>query len=253
MEKKEYEIMFMAENTFWWYKALHNLVIGYVEKQYKTKGEKLTIFDAGCGTGRLMQLLEPFGVVEGCDISKEAIPFCSDRGLTNVLLEDLGQIVLPSEKYDVISSIDVLYHLKVKDDKEIVNKLVNSLKRGGLLILNLPAFNILRSKHDLAVHSKKRYIKKDIINLIENLDVSIEKLSYRVGFLFFPILIVRSWQKLFLNEDKNMNYNSDIKKLPKIVNSFLLLLTKFEQFIFFKTKFLNLPIGTSIFAVIRKQ
>ena len=80
MLKSEYQNMYELENNYWWYKTLHSLVEKIVEKQ-KLSNADLYILDAGCGTGRMLEILANYGHAEGVDYSEQAVMYTKKRGL----------------------------------------------------------------------------------------------------------------------------------------------------------------------------
>ena len=118
MEKNEYRKMYQFEDNYWWYKGLHELVEHYVKKESYNK--ILKIFDAGCGTGKMLSILKKYGDVKGIDYSKDAIDFCRKRKLDNVEIKDLNTWSSNGELYDIIVCLDVLYHSGIKDDMYIL-------------------------------------------------------------------------------------------------------------------------------------
>ena len=71
MQVAEYQNMFELETSHWWYTTLHKLVEISVAKEWK--GSHIKILDAGCGTGRMMEILSSYGNVEGLDYSPLAV------------------------------------------------------------------------------------------------------------------------------------------------------------------------------------
>lgn len=248
MNDREYEQMYRAEETHWWYQALHNLIMRYVGREHSRKGE-LVMLDAGCGTGRLCRLLERYGAVTGFDRSVLALDFCRKRGIRDVFQADLNEVSLGNEKYDVITSIDVLYHRAIKDEARIVGNFYDSLKPGGILILNLVAFEALRSTHDIAVHTRKRYTRGDIIRLLRSCGFSIEKATYRLAGLFVPILCYRLVKHAINHRIGDREPPSDVTFLPPLLNALLMRVADIEN------RMLNtcdMPFGTSVFIVARR-
>ena len=98
--------------------------------------------------------------------------------------------------YDTILYLDVLEH--IQNDLEEINKAFNSLKSEGNLIINVPAFQHLYSKFDEDVNHFKRYDKKSITDLIQNLDLSSYQMKYydSIGYLLSLI------SKIFLIDYK---------------------------------------------------
>src|SRR6185369_5021495 len=149
MNRIEYTRMYEVEDHHWWYVGLHELILNVIRGETERLGRPLEIFDAGCGTGRLVQLMQQQGhTVDGCDAAEEALRFCRMRGLETMALADVNSLEIEPGKYDVITSIDVLYHSAVIDDRAVMRRLRSGLKPGGMLILNLVAHEFLRSTHD---------------------------------------------------------------------------------------------------------
>jgi len=92
--------------------------------------------DAGCGKGEFARVLTRCGViVDGIDASPEAIDFCRRQGGGRFEVATLADFLNPF-LYDVVYSIDVLFH--ILDDEDWSRSLVNlaSLVRlaGKLLV-----------------------------------------------------------------------------------------------------------------------
>jgi SAM-dependent methyltransferase len=243
MDKNEYLNIYQNETTFWWYKVLHNLVDSIVKR--KANGKKIQMLDAGCGTGRMMEILQKYGNIDGLDFSEEAIHFTKERGFSQVKLENLNTWKT-SKKYDVIVSLDVLYHSGIIDDIAVIKQFYESLEIGGTLILNLAAFEILRRPHDIVVHTQRRYRKRMLINEMEKIGFKIERASYRLPHVFFIIL----FSKLITSKGNSKNAESDLNDIPKWLNKLLYLFGKIEN------KWLinigMMPVGSSLFIEAKK-
>jgi len=240
--------MYDVEDFHWWYVALHELVISAVIPKQGEAGE-LRILDAGCGTGRLCQLLDEYGSVSGCDISPDALDLCRKRGLKSLFQADLNEVSLLSAHYDVITSIDTLYHLAINDELAVLRKFYAALKPGGVLILNLVAHEFLRSTHDIAVHTRKRYTRKEVVELLNSCGFKVTVSSYRLGFLFFPIAALRFIKKLLHSSHDPQTLASDVKAPYPLVNRLLLWISRQENRYVLKSA---VPFGTSVFAVAEK-
>ncbi|MEK9148651.1 MAG: class I SAM-dependent methyltransferase, partial [Candidatus Desantisbacteria bacterium] len=192
----------------------------------------------------LCQLMSKLGDVMGCDISEIALELCSKRKVA-VFHADLNTADLGIERYDVITSIDVLYHQKIQNDSEVLSRFHRALKPGGILILNLPAYNFLKSRHDLAVHTRERYTKSVMMEKLKETGLGVEKATYRIGFLFPIIALYRFMQ----HSDKDKPV-SDVNMPPKVINSTVLALNRMENW--FIEKISSIPFGTSLFIVARK-
>ena len=202
------------------------------------------ILDAGCGTGRVMNKLSKYGEVSGIDASPIAIEMCKSRGLNNVKIVDLNEWSAENE-YNLITSLDVLYHQSFNNIDKIINSFNKALNSGGVLILNLPAFNILRREHDEVVGGNKRFRAKEIKNILIKNGFQIHTISYRHPLLFKFILL----RKLFSTSKKKPN--SDLAPLYPPINRLLFLLHRIENEII-KMGF-SIPYGSSLFVVAKKN
>src|SRR5262245_488265 len=80
MLPREYRVMFEIEQEYWWYRGLRVLVQELLTRYAKPDGST-RILDAGCGTGKNLELFCDRGDARGIDISEAAIEFCRLRGI----------------------------------------------------------------------------------------------------------------------------------------------------------------------------
>lgn len=251
MNPVEYARMYEVEDSHWWYVGLHELILAIVKRESMSLGRALRIFDAGCGTGRLCELLAQFGQVDGCDNSEEAISFCRGRGVATVKVLDLNHISLEQDTYDAITSIDVLYHNGIAHDISVLKSLNAALKPDGLLILQLPAFNFLRGTHDVAVYTRERYTIDKIKERLAASGFAVEYSTYRLCFLFPAIACYRKLCTVFkMQEHDSLQVDSDLKQTPQLINKLLLALVRVENRLLNR---ISLPLGSSAFVLARKK
>lgn len=102
------------------------------------------LFDVGAATGFFMLMAKEAGFdVSGIEISDYAAELGRSKGLDlkTGVLEDMSSV---SDKYDVVTMLDVLEHMpKPEDGLNIVNKI---LKTGGLVVINTPDSGSLWAK-----------------------------------------------------------------------------------------------------------
>jgi SAM-dependent methyltransferase len=244
MEAKEYKTLYELEDTYWWYRAQRSIILNSLKQLY-AETKNLRLLDAGCGTGGLLNLLNKYALKAGLDIAPEALYYCSERGLGNILQGDVTNLPFKEECFDLVISLDVLYHLKVTDDSKALSEFNRCLKKGGRLYLNLPAYNFLRSSHDEAAHTRERYSNKKLKQKLFAAGFKIEKLTYTNFFLFPLLAAIRLIKKFKRGETKT----SDLKAMPSFLNSLLFRIFLLEAKII---QHINLPFGLSIFAICKK-
>ncbi len=240
-EKKYYEF----ERDQWWCKARRELIVRLIQQYPKS----LRIFEIGCAGGYLLQTLKEKGLygVSGIDVSGEAVSLCRAKEL-DVWLGD-GKDADPSgQSFDIIVASDVLEH--IRDDKAALQSWSHMLKTGGVLICFVPAFQFLWSGHDVSNQHERRYRIQQLISLVENAGMRVERASSWNFFLFFPAAMVRGFKGLFRRgaiQPKDQFYTFG----GGILNTLLLWLLRFEnQLICWG---MNFPVGVSTFVVAKKE
>ena len=150
--------------------------------------------DAGGGTGGLAEKLASFGVVSAIDASPEAIRFAKKRGVA-AKLASIEKLPFPDRQFDVVTSIDVIYHRKVSDDVSALREIRRVLKPGGVLILRVPANRFLMSAHDRHVHTARRYGKSELAEKMKKTGLSLKQIS----FVHLPVFFL-SLGKIFFEK-----------------------------------------------------
>lgn len=244
MWKQEYTNMFELEDNYWWYRGLHELIERFVRARSQ-KGRPI-ILDAGCGSGKLMTILSRYGEVSGFDFSDEAIRYSKQRGLEWVSKQDLNQWEPSPDAYDIVTCIDVLCHGAVRDVASVMRKFHRCLRKEGRLILNLPAFEILKRHHDIVVNTVRRCRRKEFGLLLEREGFEVELSSYRLPHLFVIILV----RKLIARLESQRPPRSDLKAMPPFMNSFFLYKHRIENMLIYRG--LPIPFGSSLFVIASK-
>lgn len=244
MELEEYRLMFELEETHWWYRGLHNLLFSSIRGIFNEQ-RKISILDAGCGTGFILKHLSKYGISFGIDISDTAIAYCRERGLTRIARASISCLPFRDESFDLIISTDVFYHMAVENDNEAISEIYRVLRRGGILIVNLPAHNYLKRNHDKKVHTRHRYTRMELDYKLQSNNFKIIKISYRNIFSFLLIF-------LFKLLHANMTHKEDYTCLKAVWNPLNLVLYSFLRFENLLLRRINIPFGSSIFCISKR-
>lgn len=245
MLEHEYHTMRHVEDTYWWYRTLRSLVIH--EMQGKLADRPGRVLDAGCGTGGMMEHLRaacPALKISGVDNSPEAVQITRERGFSDVSVGSVSETPFAPASFDAVISLDVLCQQKVNHTKAL-EEFHRILAPGGVLVLNLPAFDFLSGRHDKAVLSARRYMLRDTRALLVPAGFRVEKLHYWNAWLFVPILFWRLFSRFRLPEDFTET-KSDLTPLAPRLNNTLAALSKADASL---CRAFHLPFGTSLFAV----
>jgi SAM-dependent methyltransferase len=153
LEEWRYRELYELEDRHWWFRSRRRVVRALLD-QAELRPEP-RILDAGCGTGRNIVEYATLGEVEGVDFSADAVEFCRLRGIQGVRQAPLEQLPFEADRFDLIVATDVIEHLD--DDRLALAELGRVAAPGGCLVLTVPAYAWLWSRHDESLHHKRRY------------------------------------------------------------------------------------------------
>jgi SAM-dependent methyltransferase len=232
-----------CENNYWWYLGRQKIIMEVLEHYIKSSEIKnFNILDAGCGTGGTTLLLKEFGKVYGIDYSINALNFCKQRGVNNIVNCTLLDLPFAQESFDIITILDSLEH--IKDDVGALNQLSYVLKKRGILIITVPAFQFLWSNHDVALSHFKRYTHNDLSEVLAKVGLRRIRVTYFMSLLF-PIIAIYK----ILSKDKNTEPKTDLPPLPPIINKLLQNVLSYECRLLTR---MNLPFGSSLLCISKK-
>lgn len=236
MRPGQYRRMREAEDRHWWYRGLRSEVARVLERHGE---DAKRLLDAGCGTGGMLAELRRWEA-HGCDLSREAVDLCRGRGLEQVVVSSVHSLPYADGFFDVVLSLDVLYHEEV-DEHLALGEMNRVLGPGGLLVTNLPAFDCLRGTHDRAVAGARRYRRRSVRTLLESHRFEILESYHWNAFGFLPLLLRRKFSH---------DLRGDLVMPPDRLNELLTHAVKADLVL---CRFLRFLPGTSLLTVARSR
>lgn len=237
MEPAEYDRMRAAESSHWWYRGLRALVRQHLP------ADASRVLDAGCGTGaQLADLGTRKGA--GIDAAPAALAHCRARGLTALARASVSALPFPDNCFDAVVSLDVLYHRAVGDPVVALQEYRRVLRPGGVLILNVPAYAWLHSRHDEAIHTGRRFTRGALVRMVEDAGLEIRRATYWNTVLFPAVAMLRLAGKA--SGDARSDLEATPGRLQQCVGNAALAVERGMM------KGVNLPVGLSVFVVARK-
>ena len=238
-----------VESSHWWYRTLHDSVWNQIK--IHPKNIDVSVIDAGCGTDGLLQYLHDKGLksLTGIDLSEYAVDTCKERGF-EVEKENIFNLakLFPEQSADIFISNDVLYFLSEEEQVHVLDSAYRILRSQGIFVLNLPALEIFRGTHDIAVGIKSRFNRAQILRLINATQFELQYFRFWPFFLSPVILVLRFLQRMQLLLITNPSVESDIALPSKMINKILYYLCRIEWSIL---KYA--PFGSSVFIVLKKN
>lgn len=216
--------------------SLRELVVAVLRERL---GANADVLDAGCGTGALLTALPPSWRRTGVDIEEDALALVPRAAGVTVRQADVAQLPFGDASVDAVVSLDVLYHESV-DQCAALREFRRVLRPGGVVVLNLPAYEWLRSGHDVAARTARRYRASQVRSLLRDAGFRPERVGYRLMFLFPPAAARRLLTR--------GGGGTDVGPVPPTLNAVLLAVMRFENRL---VRRLVLPFGLSVFAIAR--
>ena len=242
MEPSEYEAMAALEDSHWWYAGMAAISRSLLRSVLPPP--PLRILDAGCGTGGAARWLTGFGQVTRVDRHPGALALARTKGRDRLVRGDVTALPFASASFDAVASLDVLYHAGVPDEAAALAECLRVLKPGGCLLLRLPAYPWLQGSHDRVIHTRRRYRRAEVSDLLERAGFRITRLTHANSLLFAPSVAVRLWKRR-----EGSVPASDLRPVARWPNAVLTAVLGLEAPLLC---LLDLPFGLSIIALARK-
>jgi SAM-dependent methyltransferase len=203
------------------------------------------IIDVGSGGGAMVSLLREFGRSITLLEPNESLAEHTREHFRSDQAVDVHAGTLESfdkkNYYDFVALFDVLEH--IEDDAKALSRIHALMKKGGHLVLTVPAFQFLWSRHDDMNGHKRRYTRDELVAKLSEQGFVVEHATYFNTFLFPIVILVRLLGKWIDRKSTDFSIGSGI------TNSLLYYIFSAERALLY---FINLPFGVSIYLLSKK-
>lgn len=237
VEEREYALLAAIEGRMWWFHGARTLMAWALCNTTLPPGP---VLDAGCGTGGMLRLLAdvlPERLCIGLDQAPAALGHAARQKAGRLIGGSVNSLPFADISLAAIVSADVLCHRDV-DPRAALAESARCLMSGGVLILNQPAYDWMKSIHDHKVHNVRRFVRRDIAGLLAASGLRLHRITHWNAILLPPLVL---WRLLAPTS------TSDVKPYPWILDRILRLLLGLERW--FIRRGCNLGFGSSILAV----
>jgi SAM-dependent methyltransferase len=213
MQTADYADLYALEEDLWWFVGMRAIAAALLDPRCP-QGHDRFVLDAGCGTGANLAWLARYagsGHVAGIDLVSTALRFCRERGHRLLAQASITDLPLADHTVDLVTSFDVLGQVSgVKADEQALREAHRVLRPGGTAFVRVAAYPWMRSGHDAALGTHRRYSLGALTDTIERAGLRVVRATY-AGSLLLPVAVVR---RLVLKRMGLAARGSDVRPLP---------------------------------------
>jgi SAM-dependent methyltransferase len=253
MQTEDYADLYALEDEFWWFAGMREITAALLDPFCPAEKERL-ILDAGCGTGSNLAWLRRYagkGKVFGLDVVGDALKFCTRRQTERLSQASVTVLPFAEETFDLVTSFDVLEQLPADSDDFAMREMYRVLRAGGICFVRVPAYEWMRSGHDAALATQRRYTLNQLRKKMEQAGFEVLRATYANSLL----LPLAAFRRLVLKRLRLSDPGSDVKPLPpqlKWMNRTLGGALKTEARLL-RRSHARLPAGLSAICIARKE
>jgi SAM-dependent methyltransferase len=241
MEQGELQAILDSDERHWWYRGRLRIVTGEVERIVLASNAR--ILDAGCGSGSILGHLSAFGEVTGVDISPLAVAASRARRTGVVVQGSIDHLPFPDDEFDLVTCLDVLEH--TPDDVAVLRELRRVTRPGGHVLLTVPAYPALWSRHDEINHHFRRYRRGGLREAATRAGLRLERDTHFNALLLPPAAAVRVLGR-FKRGSRSPGERSELTLTPRALDPLLELPLRVEAALV--RRGVALPLGLSVLA-----
>jgi SAM-dependent methyltransferase len=194
MDRKVYDRMNELETNHWWFVARRMIIAKLMQRQLRGRRDA-QILEAGCGSGGNLAMLAQFGQVDAFEYDGQARDAAKAKSGLDIRFGALpAELPFDDRCYDVIGLFDVLEH--VEADTASLAALGARLTKGGKILVTVPAFPTLWSRHDERHHHFRRYTRASLAEVAREAGLRVSYSSYFNFFLFPAAVTTRAIKRL---------------------------------------------------------
>jgi len=153
-----------AEDRHWWYSGRRRVLDVVLRSLTLPPGG--AVLDAGCGSGRNMVDLQHYGQVTGIELSPPSVQAARSRHVGEVVEGSVLDMPFQADSFQLAVSLDVIEHLE--DHVSALHELRRVVAPGGKLLVTVPAYQWLWSRHDVVNHHHRRYSRATLVHAAES-------------------------------------------------------------------------------------
>jgi SAM-dependent methyltransferase len=245
MEIAEYRRLREQEQGYWWHVGKRALISAMLRWGVPPDANRRGL-DIGCGAGGNLPHLAAYGRFFGTEVTAELYGPGMELPERPVVLARGEALPFADGSLSICTFFDVLEHVEREDD--LLGEVHRVLRPGGWVFLSVPAYPFLWSEHDVSLHHFRRYVRTTLVAALRRNRFTLVRATYAFASTFPGVAAVRLLKRAFARPGGPPQ--TSYVTTPEPLNSLLIRVLELEA------KWLawgDLPFGTSLFALARKE
>lgn len=242
MSPDAYLEMAETEAGHWWFRGRRDILATILSGLELPRDP--SILEIGAGTGGNLAMLSRFGKVSAVEMDGTALQLAREKtgGVYDIRSGRCpDDMPFPDRSFDLVCLLDCLEH--IADDAGSLACAARMLKPRGAVLITVPAYQWLWSRHDVFLHHQRRYSRRSLQALVTRCGLRLDRISY-FNTLLSPLAIAaRVSDQLRGSETAT---GAGIPSQP--INSALHALFSTERHWLTRA---SLPFGISLMAIVR--
>jgi SAM-dependent methyltransferase len=249
----------LEEDRHWWFATRTRAILAFLDR-YLGPRRDLRILDVGCGAANMTHHLRHYGQVIGVDNNPRPLEVARQRGL-EAYEGTADELPFESGLFDLVALLDTVEHVPAESrvfeecHRVLRDPVPERGEPGGRLLVTVPAFMFLWSKNDVINMHQRRYTAPELRARFQQHGFKVLRISYNNSFLFpmaAALILLRRGRaepelaSPHFDEDA---YQVEMEPAPPLLNAMLTEVGKAEVALL---RHVNLPVGTSIIAIVEK-
>ncbi len=216
MRAEDYADLYALEENFWWFAGMQEITAALLDPVCPPARDRL-VLDAGCGTGGNIEWLARYagnGRIVGIDLVPDALRFCRAHEHKCLTQASVTHLPFADSIFDLVTSFDVLVQLPgAGSDERAMREMHRVLRPGGVAFVRVAAYEWMRSGHDEALGTARRYHLTALNERMQRAGFNIRRATY-ANTTLLPAAMLR---RLVLKPAGLADGGSDVKPLsPKL-------------------------------------
>lgn len=187
MNPEEFHALAKVERDHWFYRGKRDIVRHWIGRLASLTPKDFLV-DVGAGTGQLVAELHSSCRAIGVEEHATGLDIAAGRSVRLVCASILA-LPLASDSAAIVTALDVIEH--VDNEQQAMSELVRVTRPGGLILILVPAFRMLWSDWDDALGHRRRYTRRQLLDVVGALDLDVRHCAYVNSAVFLPILVYR--------------------------------------------------------------